>query len=108
MRLYAIRRAGGGTNRPPKQNVVREHDISGQQLAKRGCVRLDIVVSLRPREVLQKPRLNALIAVEHKDRQQAAGQLGPDNRGATKVVQLGVVLLTDNSDIVARQAPFTR
>ena len=59
---------------------------AGSELAQRRRVRLDVARALVLGEVLQQPRLEPLVAVEHEHRQQPARQLGPHDPGAAEVV----------------------
>ena len=52
--------------------MVGEDEVGGQELAEGRGVRLDVALTLRGGEVLQQLRLEALVAVEHEDGQQAA------------------------------------
>ena len=73
-----------GADRAAHQDVVREDEVGGQQLPQRGDVRLDVAAALLGGEVLEQPRLEPLVAVEHEHGQQPVGQLGPDDRGARR------------------------
>ena len=59
-------------------------------------------------EVLEQPRLEPLVAVEHEHGQQAAGQLGPDDARAAEVVLLRGALLADDRHVVPGEAPLPR
>ena len=88
--------------------MVREDEVGGQQRAQRLRVRLDVRVALGAREVLQQPRLEPLVPVEHEDRQQPVRQLRHDDLRAAEVVPLRVPLLADDVDVVAGAAPLAR
>ncbi len=103
VRLHRVARTARGADRPAEEHVVREHEVGRQQFAHGGGVRLDVAVALLDREVLQQPRLEALVAVEHEDRQQAVGQIGHDDARAAEVVPLRVPLLAHDRDVVARR-----
>ena len=105
--LQGERRAKRGTDRAAEEHVIREHDIRGHQLAKRGRVRIDIRVELVLREVLQQLRVQALVLVEDERRQQTAGQVGHDDLGAAEVEQVGMPFLAHHDHLVAHAAPLT-
>ena len=89
VRLDRERRAGRGADRPAEQDVVREDEVGRQQLAQRRRVRLDVALALVAREVLEEPRLEPLVAVEHEDRQQRRRISGPHDARAAEVVRSG-------------------
>ena len=63
----------------------------------------------RGREVLQQLRLQALVPVEHEDRQQLARQLRHDDaRAAEVVVAPACRVLADDGHVVAGEAPLAR
>ena len=76
---------------------------AGQQLAERRRVRVDVGAPLGRGEVLQQPRLEPGVAVEHEHRQQPAGQLGHDDLRAAEVEVLGRALLADDARPRARR-----
>jgi hypothetical protein len=80
MRLDGERKAARVSDRGAEQDVVREDHISGEVGADRGRVQGDIAVTFPAREVLEELRLDALIAVQHEDRQQAADVRPEDPR----------------------------
>ena len=65
-------RADGGTH----QDVVREDEVGGQQLAQRRGVRLDVRGALGAGEVLEELRAQSFVAVHDEHGQQIAGQRG--------------------------------
>jgi len=75
VRLDREARAGRCGDRTAEQNVVREDEVGRQERAERRCVRVDVAIALGRREVLEKPRLQTLVAVEHEDGQEPVGQL---------------------------------
>ena len=87
--------------------MVAEHDVGGQLAAHGHCVRLDPGVQLLPGAVLEELDHVPLVAVDHEDRQQAA-DVGPDDACGAHVVALGMRLLAENDDVVARAAPLAR
>ena len=89
MGLDGEARAGGRADRAAEQDVVREDEVGGKPLAHGGRVQLDEALALRPRQVLQEPSLEPLVAIEHEDRQQPA-DVGPHDLGAPEVDLLGV------------------
>ena len=108
VRLHPPARAGRGADRAAEQHVVREHEVGRQQLVHGARVRSDVGLALRVREVLQQTGLEPLVLVEHEHRQQPVGQLGHDDLCAAEVVAVGVPLLADDDDVVARAAPLAR
>ena len=91
----------------PEQHVVREDEVGRQVLAQRRGVRLDVAVALGLREVLQQPRLEPLVPVEHERpaaARRARAARPPRRRGRT----LRMRLLAEDDDVVARAAPLAR
>ena len=80
--------------------MVGEDEVGRQQLAERRGVRLDPVVELGARALLDELHLVALVAVEHEDRQQAT-DVGPHEPRAPEVVTLRVRLLAEDGHVVA-------
>ena len=109
VRLHRERRRrardGSGTDRPAQQHVVREDEVGGQQLAQRRRARRDEAVGCGALELVQAPRLEALVAVEHEDGQDRA-DVRPDDLRPAQVVELRVPLLADHRDVVAGQRPL--
>ena len=68
VRLDAKRLAERGADGAAHQDVVREHEVGREQLAQRRDVRVDVAPALVSGEVLQQPRLEPLVAVEHEHR----------------------------------------
>src|SRR5262249_15628127 len=83
-----------------------EYEVRGGELPQSGCVRLDVRVPFRRRQVAEQPRLDSFVAVEHESGQQTAGQLGNHDACAAEVVELRVPLLADDRDVVPREAPL--
>ncbi len=79
---------------------------AGSSVSDRGGVRLDVCVALGRREVLQQARLEALVLVEHEDREQPLRQLGDDDARAPDVVDIGVPFLAEDHDLVPKPAPL--
>ena len=92
--LTAKRAPRRGADRAAEQDVVREDEVGGQQLAQRRRVPLDPVVELGARAVLDELHLVALVAVEHEDGQQPA-DVRPHERRAAEVVPLRMRLLAE-------------
>ena len=105
--LTAKRAPARGADRPAQQDVVAEDEVGGQLLAQGGRVRLDPVVELGARALLDELDLVALVAVEDEDRQQAA-DVRPDRLGAAEVVALRMRLLAEDGDVVPGAAPLAR
>ena len=105
--LTDVRRSGRGGDRPAEEDVVREHEVSGQSLANCGGVRLHPPVELVARAVLEQLDLVALVAVEDERRQQPA-DVGPDDLRPAEVVQLRVRLLAEHDHVVPRPGPLAR
>ena len=99
--------AAGETDRSAEQDVICEHEICGQPCAERGGVPLDVAFTLLGPEVLQQPRLETLIAVEHEHRQEAA-DVRPHDLCAADVIHVRVSLLAEDDHVVSRAAPFPR
>src|SRR5439155_10010090 len=59
-------------------------------------------------EVLDLPHHEPLVAVDHEDRQEAAGQPRPDDARAGEVEALRVRLLAEHRDVVPGARPFAR
>ena len=108
VRLDPERPAEARADRSAHQDVVREDEPGGAEVAEDGGVRLDVGGPLGGREVLEKPRLEPLVAVEDEHGQQASRQLRPDHLGAREVVPARVALLADHRHLVPRQAPLPR
>ena len=103
-------RIGGparGADRPAEQDVIREDDVGGQAFAQSRGIQLDVALALCARQVLQEPRLEPLVAVEHEDGQRPA-DLRTHDLGAAEVVQLRVSLLAEQDDVVPGAAPLPR
>src|SRR5205085_56308 len=69
---------------------------------------LDEALALGAGQVLEQPRLEAFVAIDDEDRQQAARKLRPHDLGAGEVELLGMPLLADDDDLVPRAAPLAR
>ena len=93
---------------PPISTWFAKTRSAGQQLAQRRGVRLDVARALVRREVLEQPRLEPLVAVEHEHRQEPARQLGPHDLRAREVVVLRARLLADDRHVVPGAAPLPR
>ena len=98
---------GRGGDRPSEQHVVREDEVGRQPLAHSRGVQLDESFALLPRQLLQKPRLEPLVAVEDEDGKELA-DLGPDDLGTAQVVPLRMPLLAEDHHLVPGQAPLPR
>ena len=108
VRLDPERPAEVRADRSAHQDVVREDEAGGAEVAEGGDVRLDVGGPLGGREVLEEPRLEPLVAVEDERGQQASRQLRPDHLGSRKVVPARVALLADHRHLVPGEAPFPR
>ena len=106
MRLDGEGRPARDPDRRAEQDVVDEKRVRRKLLADGGRVRLDEALELDARQILEAPRLEALVAVEDEHGQQPAGQLRADDPGAAEVEQLGMAFLADDHDVMARTAPF--
>ncbi len=107
VRLDAKRHAADGSaDGGTKQDVVRKYQVGRQQLAQSSRVRLDVGLPFGDREVLQQPRLETRVAVEHEHGQQAAGKLRVDDGRAAEVVPFGLAVLADDDHVVPRAAPL--
>ena len=90
VRLHGEGDAGGGADRRPEQHVVREHGVGRRSSRSATAFRS----TYRARSACGSPeelRVDALVAVEHEDRQQPA-DVGTDDRRAADVVALRVRL----------------
>ena len=108
VRLDAEALAESGADRTAHQHVVREHEVGRKELAERPDVRLDIRAPLLGGEVLEQPRLEPLVAVEHEHRQEPVRQLRPDDARPAQVVAARVALLADDRHVVPGEAPLAR
>ena len=108
VRLDRVAQAARGADRAAEQDVVREHEVGRCELAQRGRVRLDVALALLEREVLEQPRLEPLVAVEHEHGQQAAGSSGRTTSRAAEVERLRMPLLADDGDVVPGPRPLAR
>ena len=105
--LDRVARAARGCDRPAEQDVVREHEIGGQVLAEGFRVGRHVCVALGLRQLRQAARVEALVAIEDEDRQQAP-DVGPHDLGPAQVVLLRVRFLREDNDLVAGAAPLPR
>ena len=101
VRLDRVRSTGSRRNRPAEQDVVGEDEVGRQLGANRSGVRLDVALTLLGRQLLEQPRLEPLVPVEHEDGQEVVRQFGPDDPRAAQVVRARVSLLADDHDLVA-------
>ena len=108
VRLDAKRHAGRRADRPAHQHVVREDHVSGQELAQRSGVRLDVRAFLVVGEVLDELRVQPGVAIHDKHGQQPAREIHGDGLRASQVVQLGLPLLRHDDDVVTGVAPLAR
>ena len=81
--------------------MVGEDEVGRKLGANRSGVRLDVALALLGRQLLEQPRLEPLVAVEHEDGQEVVRQFGPDDARAAQVVRARVSLLADDHDLVA-------
>ena len=107
MRLHAEARPARSGDRSAEQHMVGEDEIGRQSRAQSRGVQLDEPLALRSRQVLEQSRLEPFVTVEDEDRQQPA-DLWSDDLCRPDVVQLGVPLLREDDNLVARHAPFPR
>ena len=107
VRLDGERHAGGDPDRRTEEDVVHEQEVRRQVLAHRGGVPLDPFVALGNSDLRQEARLQALVAVEDEDRQQAA-RVGPDERRSAQVDALWMRLLGEDDHLVPEAAPGPR
>ena len=108
MRLDAERLSERGADGTAHQDVVREHEVGREQLAQRCDVRVDVAAALVGGEILQQPRLEPLVAVEHEHGQQPVGQLDLHRRRAPDRVALRSRLLRDDRHVMPGAAPLLR
>ena len=97
------RRADRGAH----QHVIREHEVGREQLLQRGRVHRDVALPLCRRHVLEQDGLEALVAVDHEDRQPGV-ELRPHDLRPAEVEPLGRGILADHHDLVPRARPLAR
>ena len=107
VRLDREGRPGCGPDGPAEQHVVDEHELGGQPLAHRSCVRLDPSLELLAGAVGDAANVvEALVAVDD-ERGQEPRHVRPRRRRPAEVVRLGVRLLAEHGHVVpgARSTP---
>jgi hypothetical protein len=107
VRLDGVASAGRRAHRPAEEDVVGEDEIRREPLAHGRGVQPDEALALLPREVLEQPRLESLVAVEHENGEQPA-DVGPHDLGAREVELVGVRLLAEDGEVVPSTAPLPR
>ena len=107
VRLHPEARARRGGDRGAHQHVIREHEIGRQLFLQRGRVHRDVALPLCRRHVLEQDGLEALVAVEHEDRQPGV-ELRPNDLRPAEVEPLGRGILADHHDLVPRARPLAR
>ena len=106
VRLDGELRARRRADRPAEQHVVREDEVGGEPRPHRRRVRLDPLLELLARAVGDAANIvEAVVAVDHEDRQEAA-DVRPHGRRSTEVVRLGPCLLAQDGDVVPGARPL--
>ncbi len=108
VRLDRERRAGRGSDRSARQHVIAEDEIGWQALLDRRRVRSHVPVELQRSQILEQPRLEALVRVEDEHRQRAARQLRTYHVRPTEVEPIWLALLAEDRDLVPGPTPGSR
>ena len=84
VRLDAKRAPAQPPTGPPSRTWFAKTRSAGRSSRNAAAFALDVALALRRSQILEPPRLEPLVAVEHEDRQQAVRQLGPHDARAPR------------------------